>query len=356
MKLLIVTRKIDRNDERAGFFFDWVLEFAKNLDKLIIICQELGDASGLPSNVEIHSLGKERGKGRFSQLITYYLLLITLLPRVDGVFSHMMPVYAMMAGPWCKIYRKKLIQWYTHKKVNLMLRLANFWVDEFVTASAESFQLKTKKKVNIFGHGINFNKFKTQNSNVKTINQNSKFTILSVGRISPVKNIDLMVKAAEHIKLGEPELREKILFQIIGGLGLPEQASYMKDLEKEVQEKSLDGLVDFLGPLPPKKLISYYQNCDLFLNFSDTGSLDKAVLEAMAAGDLILTSNEAFKNMMPAELFLQEKTAVTAAEKIKEIFLTPTEHKEEWRRVLQKEVSENHNLENLIPKIIRLYE
>jgi glycosyltransferase involved in cell wall biosynthesis len=165
-----------------------------------------------------------------------------------------------------------------------------------------------------------------------------------------------MVKAAENIKLNEPELREKILFQIIGGPGLAEQAGYMKNLEKEVHEKNLDEMVDFLGPLPPKDLIPYYQNCDLFVNFSDTGSVDKVVLEAMAAGSLVLTSNEAFKNIVPTELFLNNKSAEIVAEKIKEIFLMPVEKKKELRHLLQKEVEENHNLENLIQKIIGIYE
>jgi len=273
---------------------------------------------------------------------------------------HMMPIYAVVAGPWCKIFGKKLAQWYLHKKVPFMLRVANFWVNEFVTASPESFRMKTSKPVKIFGHGINLNKFKNKiegNQKLEIRNQeNNKFIILSVGRISPVKNIDLIVKTAEDIKLNEPELREKILFQIIGGPGLLEQASYMKDLEKEVHEKKLNELVDFLGPLPQNEVIFYYQNCDLFVNFSETGSMDKVVLEAMAAGKLVLTSNEAFKNIIPAELFLEKNDVDLLVKKIKKIDLMTEEKKAELQKTLQYEVGQNHNLEGLIKKIVKLYE
>ena len=57
MNLLLLTRKVDTKDERVGFVTDWILELAKNLRQLVIICQEKGDVSGMPKNVEIHSLG-----------------------------------------------------------------------------------------------------------------------------------------------------------------------------------------------------------------------------------------------------------------------------------------------------------
>jgi glycosyltransferase involved in cell wall biosynthesis len=357
MSILIITRKIDKNDSRSSFFIDWILEFAKHIDNLYIICQELGDSGALPDNVEIYSLEKEKGKNRISQFTLLLYYFITLLPKTDGVFSHMMPIYSVVAGPWCKIYHKKLIQWYTHKKVNLMLKIANFWVDEFISASPESFHLKTKKKVNIFGHGINTENFQFPISNFQKNSkiQNSKFKILSVGRISPVKNIDLIVKTAEIIKLSNLEFKDKILFQIIGGPGLLEQASYMKDLEKEVHEKKLDSVVDFLGPLPQDEIIPYYQNCDLFVNFSETGSLDKVVLEAMASKKIVLTSNVAFKNIVPAELFLEKNDTNLLIEKIKEIYFMQDDRKNKIRERLFKEVEENHNLANLIKKIVALY-
>ena len=61
MTLLFITRKIDIKDSRAGFVSEWVIEFAKHLDKLIIVCQEKGDTSGLPDNVAVHSFGKNKG-------------------------------------------------------------------------------------------------------------------------------------------------------------------------------------------------------------------------------------------------------------------------------------------------------
>ena len=156
----MITRKVDRIDSNAGFIYQWVKKFGKKVDKLIVICQEKGDVSGLPENIIINSLGKEKGKNKIGQLILFYYFIFKFLKKVDGVFSHMMPIYSIIAGPFCKIFRKKLIQWYTHKSVDWKLKLANIFVDEFVTASDLSFRLKTKNSVRVFGHGIIIDVFK----------------------------------------------------------------------------------------------------------------------------------------------------------------------------------------------------
>jgi len=43
MKLLIVTQKVDINDDVLGFFHDWIKEFAKNCEKVTVICLGKGE-------------------------------------------------------------------------------------------------------------------------------------------------------------------------------------------------------------------------------------------------------------------------------------------------------------------------
>jgi glycosyltransferase involved in cell wall biosynthesis len=352
MKLLIVTRKIDIKDERVSFFTDWILEFAKHLDQLYIICQEKGNTTNLSDNITIKSLGKEKGRNKLFQLIAFYFFLFKFINKTDGVFTHMMPIYSILVGPWCKLFNKKLIQWYTHKNVNWKLKLANFWVNGFISANSESFRLKTKKPVYIFGHGINLKRFTIHDSRFT----NNKFTILSVGRVSPTKNIDTLITVAEKINLNHPELRDKILFQIIGAPALKTDEKYYLELIKTVKEKNLNNLIDFLGPLPYADILEHYANCDLFINLSETGSLDKVVLEAMASKKIVLTSNEAFKNIVPEILFLKNNDPELLLKKIQEILALSTEQKTELQNLLFQEVEQNHNLENLVKKIIKVFE
>lgn len=348
MKLLMITRKIDKNDSRAGFIYNWVSKLAQNLDKLIVICQEAGEISGLPKNIDINSLGKEKGNSKLRQFVKLQSLIASRLSSVDGVFAHMMPIYSIAVGPLCKIWRKKLIQWYMHKSVDWRLRLANIFVSEYATASALSFRLKTKKKVNILGHGIDIQLFAPKNKKA-----NRLFNIITIGRISPSKDYESMIKAVYDLK---DRGVSNIKLDIIGGAGLKKQEIYLENLKTMVKNMNLEKQVKFLGPVPNNQTPAYLQKADLFINLSHTGSLDKAVLEAMASQTLVLTTNEAFKEILPDVLFTAKDNPGKLVQSIENIIRMDSTDKDKLRKKLRQEVINNHNLDNLVKKIINLFQ
>ena len=142
MKLLIVTQKVDINDSNLGFFHRWIEEFAKHYERVEVICLEKGKYN-FSRNVFVSSLGKEDGRGRIFRLIRF-LHLVNIL-RYDRVFVHMNPEYVILGGPIWHILGMKVAFWYTHKAVNLRLRLAVRIADVIFSASRESFRLATMK-------------------------------------------------------------------------------------------------------------------------------------------------------------------------------------------------------------------
>jgi len=348
MRLLFITRKIDKNDPRAGFVSEWVAKLAVHLDKLIIICQEKGNLSGLPRNIEVHSLGKEKGKCKFKQLILFYYFIILFLNKVDGVFSHMMPIYSIIVGPWCKLFGKKLVQWYMHKSIDWRLKLANFFVDEFATASKESFRLKTNKKINILGHGIDTNFFIPSNHTLV----GNYYNILTIGRISPIKDYESIIKAVYN--LTEQGIAN-IKLTVVGGIGLPQHQAYLDSLKQMVKKMNLEKIVDFIGPVPHAETLKYLHQADLFINLGDTGGLDKSALEAMASEIITLAANEAFIPVLPAELIVPKDDPKNLAEKIKLVMNLGLEQKEKIVKQLRQQVVTNHNLDKLVKKIADLF-
>ena len=145
MKLLMITRRVDKDDGLTGFTYNWIKKLSRRVDRLEVICLEKGTTNWLPTNVAVHSLGKERGKDRSKEFWRLQSLAGRLVPKVDGVFAHQNPEYGILMSPWTKIFKKRLIAWYTHKQVTWRLRLLNALVDVMVTASADSFRLPSKK-------------------------------------------------------------------------------------------------------------------------------------------------------------------------------------------------------------------
>ena len=345
MKLLIITQKVDINDDNLGSFHSWLEKLAEKAD-IFVIGNYVGKYD-LPENVKVFSLGKERRVGRLVKIFKYQWFLLKLLPRVDGVFFHMCPEYVLGAHLLPKIFRKKTLLWYTHKSVNWKLKLAEKLVDKIFTASKESFRLPSKK-VEITGHGIDINKFKP----AETKKDGSKFKIISVGRISPVKNYEIMINMAEILKnkdfsaQGGSALGWEI--KIAGAPILENDKKYFEKLKNLIKEKKLDDIVEFVGPIPNKYIAEFYQSGDLFINLSDTGSLDKAVLEAMACGLKILTSNEAFLKTIPLENFTINDS-MSISDKILSL------SQKENNTYLQTFISEKNNLNKLIEKIVSFY-
>ena len=337
MKLLVVTQKIDINDDNLGSFHDWVKKLA-NFSDIFVIANYVGKYD-LPANVKVFSLGKEREVGRLVKIFKYQWFLLKLLPKSDGVFFHMCPEYVLGAHLLPKIFRKKTLLWYTHKSFNWKLKLAEKLTDKIFTASKESFRLPSKK-VEVTGHGIDLDKFKP----AETKKDGSKFKIISVGRISPVKNYEIMINAAEILKNKDFNFEIKIA----GAPILESDTIYFEKLKEKIQEKKLDDIVEFVGPIPNKYIAEFYQSGDLFINLSDTGSLDKAVLEAMACGLKILTSNEAFKDILKEDN-IADKNPENIAFKI--INLASSEKKYS----LVEYTAKNHGLDNLAEKIIKQF-
>jgi len=134
--------------------------------------------------------------------------------------------------------------------------------------------------------------------------------------------------------------------RVAGAPILESDKIYFEKLKNLIKEKKLDDIVEFVGPIPNKYIAEFYQSGDLFINLSDTGSLDKAVLEAMACGLKILTSNEAFKDILPEENFTKNEPKVVA-EKIENLAKSPNLTKDKFIDY----VSANHGLYNLTKKI-----
>ena len=344
MKLLMITRKVDRNDALAGFTWNWVKKIGENLDKLYVISWQSGDASELPNNVEVIFLPDQ---GKIKKVFVLWHKLINILPKVDGLFCHMNPEYTILSAPLAKIFGKYTVSWYTHKQVNWRRRLMELLANRIITASLSSFRYPLfPKKVAVIGHGIDIDKFKSLKSKVES---QGNFNIVSVGRISPTKDYQSIIKALDI--LGHKSIKLKIIGDVI----LEVQRQYLNNLKQMVTAMNLEERVEFIGWIPNQNMPVYYQQTDLFINMSGTGSVDKVVLEAMACGCLVLTSNEAFETILPKELMVEKNNPHQLAEKIKWLKDLSDDEKNKMELELRQEVVENHNLDKLVVKIINQF-
>src|SRR3989344_3596976 len=336
MKLLIITKTVDANDQLLGFSVNWFRRFAERFDLVTILCLEKGEFD-LPDNVKVISLGKDKKHSKIRQLFTFYFLLFTLRKQYDAAFSFMNAIWIVLGAWLWRLLNKKAYLWYAHKTITWKHHLAEKWADGIFTSTSEGFRIKSKK-VMIVGQGVDTDLFKSSD---KKQEGGDRLKILSVGRIASIKNYEVLLRALKILDSQNIDFS----LTVIGEPVFLKDFEYEKRLKVIVSELGLDDKVSFLGKVAHDKLPSYYQTHTVLINLGKTGSLDKTIVEAMASGTTVISSNEAAIKFLPKELVVSGDNAEELADKIKKIVGN------DFSAELREYVIKNHSLNNLVERI-----
>ncbi|VAW32280.1 hypothetical protein MNBD_CPR01-599, partial [hydrothermal vent metagenome] len=211
-------------------------------------------------------------------------------------FVHMNPEYLILSGWLWRLTGRRTVLWYTHKSVNLKLRIATFFTNAICTASRESFRIKSNK-VHVVGHGIDLEHFtqKTHNTPAQSTDKTRiPLNVLTVGRLSQTKRIMEMLSAFDILFAR----RQPFTFTIAGAPATKADIEYEKIVRNTVAKSAYAKRVTFLGAIAHKDIPRILKENNIFLNLSTTGSMDKAVLEALATGIPVVTTNIAFRELL----------------------------------------------------------
>lgn len=352
MRLLIITQKIDERDAVLGFMHGWLAEFSNQAKSVVAVCLEKGAVS-LPANVKVFSLGKERGVSKLGYIFNFYKIIWQTRRECDAVFVHMNAEYVVLGGLLWKILGKKVTLWYAHKSVTASVRIANFLSDIIFTSTASGFRLSSKK-VKVIGQGIDTEKFKYQISNSR--NEVGAFKIVTVGRITPSKDYDTLIDAIDVLKKNS---NLEIIADIIGPTSGKSDEEYLSKLKQKIAQKGLTGIINFLPPVANSALTAVLSSYQLFVNMGHTGSLDKAVPEAMAVGLPVLTCNEAFYEVLGpfrANLMYPKGDFKALSDKINWVVGLSEIERKKLGEELRAIVVRDHSLQSFVGKIISILE
>lgn len=350
MRLLIFNLRMDADDGVLGFTTDWVNALAARCEHVFVITMDAGAIRVAP-NVEVVSVGKERGYGRARILLNLYRETWKVLRhgRVDGCFAHMNYVFALWASPLLKLFRTPIMIWYAHGSVPPLLRPATFMADRMVASSASGFRLKTEK-LRIIGQGIDTERFAPRPEGVR----DGPFRVLTLGRISRIKRIEVVIDAIARLRDQAPAV--DIRCDLVGDPLDEDGRAYRSELEARIVERRLEGRVRLLPGVPFHSAHEVFAGADLFVNSGDTDSVDKTVLEALSCGTPVITSNKAFEELFPPALkplsLIPKNDVEALANAILAVHqLSPADriaHASLGRRL----VVEHHSLSGLVDKLM----
>ena len=195
--------------------------------------------------------------------------------RFDAVFVHMNADWVYRLAPCWRWFNLPVLLWYAHGTVSNRLRRAHHHATCVVTSTPEGFRIPSSK-VRVIGQGIDTDLFTLPASKPDSA------TIVAVGRVSRRKSVDLMLETM--VWLREHAARIPFKLRIVGPTLTRDDHAYAAELAELVKSKDLANVVTFEGPQPMSALPGIYRTSFLHLNLSQTGSMDKAILESLACG------------------------------------------------------------------------
>ncbi|MFA5889115.1 MAG: hypothetical protein WCW47_02150 [Candidatus Paceibacterota bacterium] len=316
MRLLIFTQKIDKNDSVLGFFHTWTEEFAKKAEEVIVICLYKGEVN-LPKNTTVYSLGKSQyqskaryGAGkiflRVKYIINFYRYLFLIRGSYDKVFVHMNQEYILLAGLYWKIKNIPVYMWRNHPVGGLFTRLTVLLSTKVFCTSGSSFVAQFKKAV-IMPVGNDTTLFRPVEGVMR-----KKHSVCMLGRIAPIKHIELALEAINHLVLSGAQISLTII-----GSPTEKDVEYYNSLKRYITQNKLSYYIFLLGEVSFNEHPRIFSGYEINLNLTDSGSFDKTILGGTSCGAIPLVANESLRGMLPNVCITEAKPKTIADSLIK---------------------------------------
>jgi glycosyltransferase involved in cell wall biosynthesis len=253
--------------------------------------------------------------------------------------------YVILGGLLWRFLGKKITLWRNHPSGGFLAKIAVFFSDVVFCTSRFAYVAKYKK-TKIMPVGVDTSIFKPDLTTGKTPN-----SLLFFSRISPIKKPDIFIKALAILK----ERKINFIAKIIGDA--PERdKKYLEDVKQMVKISCLEEDVEFKKGVPSWQAPKIFNQYEIFINLTPSGSLDKMIFEAMACGSLILVSNKNLEAILPEELvkllMFKENDAADLANKISGLINLPSEKAIIIKQQLREIVMQNHSLDRLAEKLV----
>ena len=130
--------------------------------------------------------------------------------------------------------------------------------------------------IDVIPNAVDLERFKPAETN----NKSDTLRLLTVGRLSVTKRVEILIDAVEIMH------REgcKIRFKIVGG------GQMQQSLKQIALEKGLADIIELKDRIDPEDMPQVYRQSDIFISASMQEGMSNAMLEAMASGLPIVTT------------------------------------------------------------------
>ncbi len=318
-RLVFLTQSVDPQHPVLAATIPKIRALAERVDEVVVLAQS-GDGDGMPANVDVRSFGASSQVGRGWR---FERELQRSLPA-DAVVAHMIPVYVLLAAPLVRPRRIPLLLWYTHWKASAQLRAAEKLATAIVSVDRRSFPVESAK-VRPIGHGIDVSEFFCTDRG-----ERSGVRALVLGRYSPAKGLETILRAAQQVE----------------GMELDVRGAALSDLEQRHRRELERFGIPLRDVVPRAEVPRLLAEADVLVNNMEAGAPDKVVYEAAAACLPVLASNPVFDELFAGyPLSFERESPASLAERLRWFGSLAAAERAEIGRTLRERVAERHSVE-----------
>ncbi|HLV00463.1 MAG TPA: glycosyltransferase family 4 protein [Acidobacteriota bacterium] len=348
--LLWFNLAMDESDPILGFTSSWVRTMAPRVPRIHVVTMRRGQISPLPPQVNLTSLGKETGTPEIIRALRFYATLAQILrrERISVCFSHMTPIFTIMAAPLLKLWKVPVVTWYAHRAVTRRLRWADRLSTRVVSVNGRSYPLVSSKLVQI-GHGIDTQFFEPAPNVSRSLHD-----ILVVSRISPIKDPSVLFEVVPKLREGGLPVRCTLV-----GAPPDRDLEFSRQLERKLVDKGLQDQIRFAGPAVTGQVRDWYRRCGVHVHVAPANNaVDKVPLEAMATGLVSFSSAASLQETLGQYrdlLFFKENDPDDLKQKLETFFRLSDSERENMAAYLRNRVVQMHDLRNLVDRLLDVF-
>ncbi len=345
MKVCYVCKAVDESNATVATQVRWIRALAQHprIEQVLVLTRDAGLAI-LPENVTVRSFGS---MGWPRTIARFFRHAARLRPSdVDCFFVAQGGPYPALLLPLKCILRRPLYQWKAHPHISPRMRFYARYCDDLVfTPTPGSFPMALGS-IRVVGHGIDTELF-------RPLEATKVADLLALGRIAPVKRLDLAIEALAQCR----ERGFELGLDIVGPCAAKDEP-YRRRLVALAEQRGLGDRVRFYesvhhGEVP--ELLSRYRAT---VNLSLT-AFDKCAGESMAVGVPVVSTNHCTHEMLPDDLrplLAADDDVDGVARVMHQITSWDDKTRTDVGRRLRSTIVADHSLEKLFDKIIEAIE
>jgi glycosyltransferase involved in cell wall biosynthesis len=349
MRLVFVTQQVDPGDPVLGATVAKLRALAARVDEVAVLAA--GAVPGaLPASCRVRRFGAPTRAGRGLRFAVALGRELARRPRPVAIVAHMCPIYAVLAAPLARPLRVPVVLWYAHWRRTRLLEAAVRASDLVVSVDARSIPVATPKGRGI-GHGIDVREFPC---GPERGDAGGPLRALALGRYSPAKGLDVVVRAVAAARAGGEDVR----LACYGTAQTDEERRERASLWQLVRALGLAAEHVQLGEAVPRSRVpELHLQADVLVNNMRAGAPDKAVYEACASCLPVLASNPVFDELLeglePPLRFGRERPE-ELADRLAALARTPPAARHALGATLRERVLARHSVDTWADALLEL--